>query len=124
MAVCCHREEIGKLLVAEKNGLIHLYNILSRQAILSLDSGCIPLMSADWSPSSSLHVAAIAAGELLVWDISRPRWWKLCIFFIYWLALFNIVSTACDTHHHWPDIVKDLYLEVLEHYIYIRRGGI
>lgn len=72
MAVCFHHEEVGKLLVAEKNGIIHLYNILSHQAILSVDSGCIPLMSADWSPSNSLHVAAIAAGELLVWDISRP----------------------------------------------------
>jgi WD40 repeat protein len=75
MAVCFHHEEVGKLLVAEKNGVIHLYNILSHQAILSVDSGCIPLMSADWSPSNSLYVAAIAAGELLVWDISRPRWW-------------------------------------------------
>jgi nuclear pore complex protein Nup37 len=71
--VCFHREEVGKLLVAEKNGIIHLYNILSQQAILSVDSGSIPLMSADWSPSNSLHVAAIAAGELLVWNISRPR---------------------------------------------------
>jgi WD40 repeat protein len=73
MAVCFHHEEVGKLLVAEKNGIIHLYNILSHQAILSVDSGCIPLMSADWSPKNSLYVAAVAAGELLVWDISRPR---------------------------------------------------
>jgi len=72
MAVCYHREEVGKLLVAEKNGLIHLYNILSHQAILSLDSGCVPLMSADWSPSNCLLVAAVAGGELLVWDMSRP----------------------------------------------------
>lgn len=73
MAVCYHRDEVGKLLVAEKNGLIHLYNILSHQAILSLDSGCVPLMSADWSPSNCLLVAAVAGGELLVWDMSRPR---------------------------------------------------
>lgn len=73
MAVCYHREEVGKLLVAEKNGLIHLYNILSHQAILSVDSGCVPLMSADWSPSNCLLVAAVAGGELLVWDMSRPR---------------------------------------------------
>lgn len=73
MAVCFHQEAVGKLLVAEKNGVIHLYNILSHQAILSVDSGSIPLMSADWSSSNSLYVAAIAAGELLVWDISRPR---------------------------------------------------
>ncbi|XP_069685180.1 nucleoporin Nup37 [Periplaneta americana] len=72
MSVCCHREENGKLLVAEKNGLLHLYNTLSQQAILSFDSGNVPLMAADWSASNSLRVAAVAAGELLVWDVSKP----------------------------------------------------
>ncbi|PSN45603.1 Nucleoporin Nup37 [Blattella germanica] len=72
MSVCCHREDSGKLLVAEKNGLLHLYNVINQQAILSFDSGNVPLMAADWSASNNLRVAAIAAGELLVWDVSKP----------------------------------------------------
>ncbi|XP_018057115.1 PREDICTED: nucleoporin Nup37 isoform X2 [Atta colombica] len=47
-SVCWHNEESGKLLVAEKNGLIP-----------------------DWGPNP-LKVASIAAGELLLWDVSRP----------------------------------------------------
>ena len=74
MSVCCHREDSGKLLVAEKNGLLHLYNVINQQAILSFDSGNVPLMAADWSASNNLRVAAIAAGELLVWDVSKPRY--------------------------------------------------
>ncbi|XP_015514813.1 nucleoporin Nup37 [Neodiprion pinetum] len=71
MSVCWHKEETGKLLVAEKNGSIRMYNIISQQAILSLDTGVTPLMSADWG-ANPLKVAAMAAGELLVWDVSRP----------------------------------------------------
>lgn len=71
MSVCWHNEESGKLLVAEKNGLIHMYNIRSHQAIMSLDAGIVPLSSADWSPNS-LNVACLAAGELILWDVSRP----------------------------------------------------
>lgn len=71
MSVCWHSEESGKLLVAEKNGLIHIYNIRSHQAIMSLDAGIVPLLSADWSPNP-LNVACLAAGELIFWDVSRP----------------------------------------------------
>lgn len=66
-----HGEESGKLLVAEKSGLIHMYNVRSQQAIMSLDAGVVPLMSADWGPNP-LRVVAIASGELLLWDVSRP----------------------------------------------------
>lgn len=72
MSVCWHSEESGKLLVAEKNGLIHMYNVRSQQAIMSLDAGIVPLAAADWGPNP-LKVACIAAGELLLWDVSRPR---------------------------------------------------
>jgi len=71
-SVCWHNEESGKLLVAEKNGLIRMYNVRSHQAIMSLDSGVVPLTAADWGPNP-LKVASIAAGELLLWDVSRPR---------------------------------------------------
>lgn len=66
-----HNEESGKLLAAEKNGLIHMYNVRSQQAIMSLDSGTVPLTSADWAPNP-LKVVCLAAGELLIWDVSRP----------------------------------------------------
>ncbi|XP_015123768.1 nucleoporin Nup37 [Diachasma alloeum] len=71
MSVCWHKEESGKLLVAEKNGLIRMYNVRCEQAIMSLDAGVVPLSSADWAPNP-LKVACLAAGELLVWDVSRP----------------------------------------------------
>lgn len=71
VTVCWHKEESGKLLVAEKNGIIHMYNVRNQQAIMSLDAGTVPLTSADWGPNS-LKVATVAAGELLVWDVSRP----------------------------------------------------
>ncbi|EFN63084.1 Nucleoporin Nup37 [Camponotus floridanus] len=70
-SVCWHNEESGKLLVAEKNGLIRMYNVRSQQAIMSLDSGAVPLIAADWAPNP-LKVASMAAGELLLWDVSRP----------------------------------------------------
>ncbi|XP_035725577.1 nucleoporin Nup37-like isoform X1 [Vespa mandarinia] len=71
MSVCWHSEESGKLLVAEKNGLIHMYNVRNQQAIISLDAGVLPLSSADWG-SNPLKVVSLAAGELLLWDVSRP----------------------------------------------------
>lgn len=72
MSVCCLSEKPGKLLVGEKNGLIHMYGIRSQQAIMSLDANIIPLMSIDWK-SNPLKVAAMAAGKLILWDISKPR---------------------------------------------------
>ncbi|XP_044594563.1 nucleoporin Nup37 isoform X1 [Cotesia glomerata] len=71
MSVCWHNEESGKLLVAEKNGLIRLYNVRSQKAIMSMDASVVPLMSADWS-LNPLKVACVSAGELVVWDVSRP----------------------------------------------------
>lgn len=72
MSACWHSEEPCKLLVAEKNGLIQMYNIRSQQAIMSLDAGMILLSSADWAPNP-LKVVTLTAGQLLLWDVSRPR---------------------------------------------------
>lgn len=71
MSVCFHSEKSGKLLVGEKNGLIHMYDVRSQQAIMSLDADIVPLMSIDWAPNP-LKVAALAAGKLILWDISKP----------------------------------------------------
>lgn len=72
MTVCWHTEETGKLLVAEKRGIIRMYNVRSQQAIMSVDAGTTPLMTADWGPNP-LKVACISSGDLILWDMSKPR---------------------------------------------------
>ena len=57
MAVSWHPEEVSKLMVAEKNGVLHMFNIVSYHPILSLDCGTGPLLSADWSLYNSLLIA-------------------------------------------------------------------
>ena len=87
--VCWHSEETGKLLVAEKNGIIRMYNVRSQQAIMSVDAGSIPLSTADWGPNP-LKVACIASGEFILWDVSRPRYmYKLLNFLIQKRFLFQ-----------------------------------
>uniref|UniRef100_A0A1B6DC57 Nucleoporin Nup37 n=1 Tax=Clastoptera arizonana TaxID=38151 RepID=A0A1B6DC57_9HEMI len=72
MSVRWHSEDNGKLLVGEKNGTIRVYNVERQQAILSFDTNMVPLMDADWSPSNCYRVAAIVAGNLVIWDTTRP----------------------------------------------------
>ena len=57
MAVSWHPEEVSKLMVAEKNGVLHMFNIVSYHPILSLDCGTGPLLSADWSLYNSDLIA-------------------------------------------------------------------
>jgi len=71
MTVRWHTEEAGKLLVAEKLGTIRMYNVRNQQAIMSVDTNKVPLMTADWGPNP-LRVACLAADELILWDMSRP----------------------------------------------------
>ncbi|XP_076647960.1 nuclear pore complex protein Nup37 [Halictus rubicundus] len=70
MTIQFHSEKPGKLLVGEKNGLIHMYDIQSQQAIMSLDADVVPLMSIDWA-SNPFKIAGLAAGRLLLWDLSK-----------------------------------------------------
>ncbi|XP_055904017.1 nucleoporin Nup37 [Eupeodes corollae] len=71
MSVRWHPDEPGKVLVAEKKGIIHLYNVRSQQAIMSLESPKVPLMSADWSLHNRLFVTALAGGDVITWDLRR-----------------------------------------------------
>ncbi|XP_055390326.1 nucleoporin Nup37 [Condylostylus longicornis] len=71
MSVKWHPEEPSKVLVAEKNGIIHLYNAKSQQVILSLESPKTPLMSADWSLHNRMYVAALCGGDIITWDLRR-----------------------------------------------------
>ena len=99
MAVVWNPVEPSKLLVAEKTGQIHIFNVLNYsvnvvsnltkspmpllllnlivilfifQPILSFDGGPGPLLSADWSLKNSLFVVAAIRSEIMVWDISKP----------------------------------------------------
>lgn len=67
-----HSSDPDKLLVAEKRGIIHIYNIESKQITLSIDTNRAPLLSADWSQQNALSVAALAVGELISFDLRYP----------------------------------------------------
>ncbi|XP_023216386.1 nucleoporin Nup37-like [Centruroides sculpturatus] len=69
--VSWHPDELpGKLMVAEKKGIIRFYNINKQQPMMSLDCNLTPLMSADWCTTNSLQVGCVAATDLLLWNIS------------------------------------------------------
>ncbi|KAJ8261999.1 hypothetical protein GJAV_G00160950 [Gymnothorax javanicus] len=74
MSVCWHPEEIFKLMVAEKNGVVRFYDLVTQQAILSLDSGQSPLMSADWCLTNTIKVGAVAGSDWVIWDITRSSY--------------------------------------------------
>jgi len=71
MAVSWHPEEVSKLMVAEKNGILHMFNIVSYHPILSLDCGDGPLLSADWSLYNSLLIATSIRSDVIIWDLSK-----------------------------------------------------
>lgn len=71
MNVVWHPEELSKVMIAEKNGVIHIFNIASYKPIISLYCGTEPLLSADWSLSNSLIIAAVVRSELTVFDTSK-----------------------------------------------------
>lgn len=71
MGVRWSADEPNKILVAEKKGIIRLYNVEQEQPVLSLESDVFPLNDVDWSPSNHCKVATVARGYLLVWDTSK-----------------------------------------------------
>ncbi|KAJ8392348.1 hypothetical protein AAFF_G00077120 [Aldrovandia affinis] len=74
MSVCWHPEEIFKLMVAEKSGVVRFYNLITQQALLSLDSGQSPLMSADWCLANTIKVGAVTGNDWVIWDITRSSY--------------------------------------------------
>uniref|UniRef100_A0A3Q1FGI3 Nucleoporin Nup37 n=1 Tax=Acanthochromis polyacanthus TaxID=80966 RepID=A0A3Q1FGI3_9TELE len=72
MSVCWHPEEVFKLMVAEKKGTIRFYDLVTQQAILSLDCGT--LISADWCLTNTIKVGAVAGNDWLIWDITRSSY--------------------------------------------------
>uniref|UniRef100_A0A673BMK9 Nucleoporin Nup37 n=1 Tax=Sphaeramia orbicularis TaxID=375764 RepID=A0A673BMK9_9TELE len=65
ISVCWHPEEVFKLMVAEKKGTIRFYDLVTQQAILSLDCGLSPLMSADWCLTNTIKVGAVAGNDCI-----------------------------------------------------------
>lgn len=74
MSVGWHPEDAFKLMVAEKNGTIRFYDLVTHQAILSLTTGQTPLMSAHWCLKNTFKVGAVAGNDWLIWDISRSSY--------------------------------------------------
>lgn len=72
MVVRWHPDDTEKLLVAEKRGTIHIYNIVRKQITLSIETAKAPLMSADWSVKNHLMVTALSAGEIIAFDLRYP----------------------------------------------------
>jgi len=60
-------------MVAEKKGVIRMYSTITLQPFMSLDCGHSPLVSADWSLTNELRVAALAGTDWFVFDTSRSR---------------------------------------------------
>ena len=40
---------------------------------MSLSTGQVPLMSADWCTNNALKVGAVARDDWLIWDMSKSR---------------------------------------------------
>uniref|UniRef100_A0A3B1IW39 Nucleoporin Nup37 n=1 Tax=Astyanax mexicanus TaxID=7994 RepID=A0A3B1IW39_ASTMX len=74
VSVCWHPEEVFKLMVAEKKGTIRFYDLVTQQAILSLDCGQMPLMSADWCLTNTIKVGAVVGSDWVIWDITRSSY--------------------------------------------------
>ncbi|RXN17756.1 nucleoporin Nup37 isoform X2 [Labeo rohita] len=74
VSVCWHPEDNFKLMVAEKKGTIRFYDLVTQHAILSLDSGQVPLMSADWCLTNTIKVGAVVANDWVIWDITRSSY--------------------------------------------------
>lgn len=85
VAVCWHKEDTAKLMVCEKIGLVRFYNVHTQQPILSLDHNSI-VSFAHWCPFDSQLVGALQQGELVLWDLTRPR------YLLFMKYLRNVVS--------------------------------
>lgn len=71
VSVSWHTEDTGKLLVAERIGIIRLYNANTQLAILSLEANN-SLSSAHWCPTYPLKVTGFAGEKLFFWDLTKP----------------------------------------------------
>lgn len=80
MSVRWHAEDTEKVLVAEKRGTVYVFNVLTQQAVLSVEAPRAPLRCADWSAANRWQVVALAGGDVVIWcmraqatQAGRPR---------------------------------------------------
>lgn len=72
VSVKWHFEDTEKILVAERRGIVHMYNVVSQTTVLSVESVKSPLMCADWATSNRLYIGALAGDEILTWNLRHP----------------------------------------------------
>ncbi|RWS30256.1 nucleoporin Nup37-like protein [Leptotrombidium deliense] len=65
-----HPSEANKLLVAEKRGLIRLYNIENKKPVISFECNAFPLLAADWCLNNNLIIGAAVGSEIYIWNTS------------------------------------------------------
>lgn len=100
-----------QLMVAEKKGTIRFYDLVTQQAILSLDCGQSPLMSADWCLTNTIKVGAVAGNDWLIWDITRSRWGQymcVCCTVMYWCRL---VCKPCARGCSYPQEKRPAHID-------------
>ncbi|XP_061169212.1 nucleoporin Nup37-like isoform X1 [Saccostrea echinata] len=71
MSVCIHEKESGKVVVAQKNGIIKMFSLDLQHQISSCDCGISPLMGIDWCREDEDIIGAVAGTEWLVFQLSR-----------------------------------------------------
>lgn len=72
MGVQFHKNQMDKLLVAEKRGTIHVCNIERKQILLSIETSIAPLLCADWCLRNHLTIISLPAGEITIFDLRFP----------------------------------------------------
>lgn len=63
--------EPNKLLVAQKNGTIRIYDIVSQRPFMSFSTLTSPLKCVDWSTANPIRVGGVVSNEWEIWDISQ-----------------------------------------------------
>lgn len=95
-------------MVAEKNGTIRFYDLITQQAILSLECEQVPLMSADWCLKNAIKIGAVAGSDWLIWDITRSRYFYMqyrCLYsplkpsFFFFLLFFGNRALKCTVYY-------------------------
>uniref|UniRef100_A0A1B0FLK1 Nucleoporin Nup37 n=1 Tax=Glossina morsitans morsitans TaxID=37546 RepID=A0A1B0FLK1_GLOMM len=64
-------EFLASVMVAEKKGAIHMYNVRSQQSVISVECPKIPLLTADWALNNYHIITALSGGEIVTFDMSR-----------------------------------------------------
>lgn len=111
-------------MVAEKNGTIRFYDLITQQAILSLECQQTPLMSADWCLKNTLKIGAVAGSDWLIWDITRSRYFYKQDRFLYSLLKqymkrcghFANIALKCTMYYITYSVIMNILQELWNQY--------